>query len=254
MRVLGGWRGRLWLSGTGLAAFCLFCPSQWHNFVWGFEPCFMLPGLFATLSFIGLLLYWIDSEQQSAKPSSWKFIALSIAAALGATLVVGKRKSCLALLVVAALFLRLRRSVVLSFTVTGAITIALYLYHYVSRQAEANAGSFRGDPLRCLQFVAVYLGTVWVHANPILAGIFGVAGAGFACAPRPALASVYSNQAGILYSTGSHAAVLHRHGLRHRTGKIELRAELRVFLAIPDGRAGLLVLPRPDAIGLRGGD
>jgi hypothetical protein len=182
MRVLGGWRGRVWLTGVGLTAFCLFSPSQWHNFVWGFEPCFVLPGLFAALSFIGLLLYWIDSEGQSAKPSSWKFIALSIAAALGATLSLANGNLVWPLLVVAALFLRLRRSVVLSFALTGTITIALYLHHYVSRQAEANAGSFKGDPLKFLQFIAVYLGSVWAHASPILAGIFGIAGAGFACA------------------------------------------------------------------------
>src|SRR5271157_3207711 len=34
MAVLGGWRGSLWRSGAGLAAFCLFCPSQWENLVW----------------------------------------------------------------------------------------------------------------------------------------------------------------------------------------------------------------------------
>jgi len=27
MRVFGGWRGAVWRSGVGLAAFCLFCPS-----------------------------------------------------------------------------------------------------------------------------------------------------------------------------------------------------------------------------------
>jgi hypothetical protein len=182
MRVLGGWRGRVWLAGTGLATFCLFCPSQWHNFVWGFEPCFVLPGLFVTLSFAGLLLYWIDAERQPGKPSAWRFIALSIAAALGATLSLANGNLVWPLLVVAALFLGLRRSVVLSFAATGAVTIALYLHHYVSRQAEANAGSFRGDPLRFLQFVAVYLGSVWAHASPVLAGIFGVAGAGAVCA------------------------------------------------------------------------
>jgi hypothetical protein len=54
MRVLGEWRGALWRTGFGVAAFCLFCPSQWSNFVWGFQTCFVLPALFATLSFIGL--------------------------------------------------------------------------------------------------------------------------------------------------------------------------------------------------------
>ena len=37
MRALGGWRGALWRTGTGLAAFCLFCPTQWANFVIGFQ-------------------------------------------------------------------------------------------------------------------------------------------------------------------------------------------------------------------------
>jgi len=40
MKVLGGWRGAVWRSGVGVSAFCLFCPSQWENFVWGFQVCF----------------------------------------------------------------------------------------------------------------------------------------------------------------------------------------------------------------------
>src|SRR5208283_5916813 len=60
MRVLGGWRGALWRTGAGLAAFCLFCPSQWQNQTMGISGlCFDSPGLFATLSFVGLLLYWV---------------------------------------------------------------------------------------------------------------------------------------------------------------------------------------------------
>ncbi|MGO9515628.1 MAG: hypothetical protein ACLPND_01145 [Candidatus Korobacteraceae bacterium] len=61
MWVLGGWRGALWRTGTGLAAFCLFCPAQQENFVWGFQVCFVLPQLLATLSFVTLLLYWDES-------------------------------------------------------------------------------------------------------------------------------------------------------------------------------------------------
>ena len=56
MRVLGDWRGAMLRTGIGLAAFCLFCPSQWENLGWGMQTCYVLPGLFATLSFIGLHL------------------------------------------------------------------------------------------------------------------------------------------------------------------------------------------------------
>lgn len=57
MRVLGGWRGALWRSGVGLAAFCIFCPSPWLNYTMGFQVDFVLSTLFATLSSVGLLLY-----------------------------------------------------------------------------------------------------------------------------------------------------------------------------------------------------
>jgi len=42
MRVLGGWRGALWRSGVGLAAFCIFCPSPWLNYTMGFQVDFVL--------------------------------------------------------------------------------------------------------------------------------------------------------------------------------------------------------------------
>ena len=81
MRCLGGWPGPAWRTGTGLAAFCLFSPTQWENLTWGFQTCFVLSGLFATLSFIGLLLYWRGLSQKS-QSHGWKFIALSVLAAL----------------------------------------------------------------------------------------------------------------------------------------------------------------------------
>jgi hypothetical protein len=86
MRVFGGWRGAVWRTGVGLAAFCLFCPSQWENLTWGMQVCFVLPGLFASLSFVGLLLYWTRSSEPPNGPSpNWKYLLLSLAAALGAT-------------------------------------------------------------------------------------------------------------------------------------------------------------------------
>ena len=67
MRVLGGWRGALWRTGVGLAAFCLFCPAQWENLVWGFQVCFVLPQLLASLSvgFAAALLDFRTTFQQA---------------------------------------------------------------------------------------------------------------------------------------------------------------------------------------------
>lgn len=175
MRALGGWRGDQWRTGAGIAAFCLFCPSQWFNFVLGLQINFVLLGLFVTLSFIGLLLAWIH-------PQTGRYVPLSIAAALGATYSLANGNLIWPLLVAAAVLLGLRRSAVMSLAVTGAISTALYFYDYAARTAATNIRSLGAEfPARLFEFAAVYLGSPWVHANNVIAAIFGIAGAGAAC-------------------------------------------------------------------------
>ena len=180
MRALGGWPGSLWRTGTGIAAFCLFCPTQWHNFVWGFETCFVLPGLFLTLSFIGLLLYWRNSELSPAAPR-WRFLALSILAAVGATCSLANGNLVWPLLVLAALFLRLKRSTTLTLAIAGTASFALYFFHYVSPTAHGNALSVLQDPARFPSFLAVYLGSSFVHADQLAAEFIGLAGIVILC-------------------------------------------------------------------------
>jgi hypothetical protein len=131
MRVLGGWRGALWRSGVGLVAFCIFCPAPWLNYTMGFQVCYVLSPLFATLSFVGLLLYWTDSQRHPGKTALIQFLWLSILAALCATYSLANGNLLWPLLVAAALFLRLRLSAALSYAITGAVSTSLYFYHYV---------------------------------------------------------------------------------------------------------------------------
>jgi hypothetical protein len=176
MRVLGGWRGTLWRSGTGLTAFCLFCPSQWENFVWGFQTCFVLPGLFATLSFVGLLLCWIGPQTASGTRRRWKLVVLSILAALGATCSLANGTLLWPLLVVAALFLRLRPLAVLSFAVTGAVSMGLYFHGYVRPLQHASPISSAEAPAKVFEYLAIYLGSPWVREYDRAAIFFGTAG------------------------------------------------------------------------------
>ena len=162
MRVLGGWRGTLWRSGTGLAAFCLFCPAQRENLIWGFQTCFVLPPLFASLSFVTLLLYWMESQEHSERPSS-KFLVLSVLAALGATYSLANGNVLWPLLVIAAVYLRLRWRAILSFAITGAVSTALYLYHYVRPIQHADPLTSLRYPVTLLEYFAVYFGGSWVH-------------------------------------------------------------------------------------------
>jgi hypothetical protein len=173
MRIFGGWRRGLWLTGTGLAAFCLFSPAQWENFTWGFQTCFVLPGMFATLSWIGLLLYWTRSKDGPGGRGRWGYLLLSIAAALGASYSLSNGNLLWPLLVGAALLLRLRLAAVLSFAIAGALSTALYLNNYyrpASYPLSAEA------LLQMLKYMTAYFGSSWVSLNVHAAEIIGAAG------------------------------------------------------------------------------
>ena len=83
MRRFGHLRGAAWRTGVGLMAFCLFCPSQWENLIWGFQVQCGMPMLFATLSIVALLLF--AEKQASAAMFSRRYIVLCIAAAVAST-------------------------------------------------------------------------------------------------------------------------------------------------------------------------
>ena len=176
MRVLGGWRGALWRCGVGGVAFCIFCPSAWMNYTMGFQVCYVLSPLFATLSFVGLLLYWTDSQHHPEKPGSTKFLWLSILAALGATYSLANGNLLWPLLVAAALFLRLRRSAVLSIAITGVVSTCVYFYHYVRPPYHADPIASLAAPLRLMKYVAVYFGSSWVNGSVFTAEAIGVLG------------------------------------------------------------------------------
>jgi hypothetical protein len=176
MRVLGGWRGALWRTGFGAAAFCLFFPSQWENFVCGFEVNFVLSGLFASTAFIGLLLYWLRSQPEPAGNGAPKLLLLSILAALGATLSLANGNLLWPLLVGAALLLRLRFPAILSLIVSGTVAILVYFHHY-TRPADSAGLSFSIHALpKMLEYLAIYLGASWTTAYGYSAMYFGIAG------------------------------------------------------------------------------
>ena len=160
MRVLGGWRGALWRTGTGLAAFCLFYPSQYQNFTSGFQICFVLPQFLGTVSFVGLLLYWSRSQQHPEKRWS-RFLVISIAAAVAATYSLANGMLLWPLLLLAAGYLHLRRSAILAYAVSAALSIGLYFYRLnLSSRWEQPANTVASripSPQVLLNFVEKYL-------------------------------------------------------------------------------------------------
>ncbi len=176
MRRLGNWRGTLWRSGAGLAVFCLFCPSQWENFVTGFQTCFVLPGLFATVAFASLLLYWGELPAGSSHRRSEKWLLLSLLATLGANYSLASGNLLWPVLVVAALLLRLPIAAVLSYALTGAVSIALYFHNYTRPLQHADPLASLHAPLTLLQYLSAYFGSSWVHTNLRRAEFIGALG------------------------------------------------------------------------------
>ncbi len=176
MRALGGWRGALWRTGFGLAAFCLFFPSQWETFVFSFEVIFVLSVLFASLSFIALLLYWLSSQQPAAGQKPWIFLLLSILAALGATFSLANGNLVWPLLVAAALLLRLSLSAILLLIISGTAGILTYFHHYISPPGSVSLGATIQAPARTLEYLATYLGASWTTTYNRSAMFYGIAG------------------------------------------------------------------------------
>ncbi|MGA2370659.1 MAG: hypothetical protein ACLPPV_05335 [Candidatus Korobacteraceae bacterium] len=161
MRVFGGWRGTTWNTGVGMTALCFFCPSQWENFVWPFQTSFVLPGFFATLSFVGLLLCWTNLKQDHHK-RAW-FLVLSIAAALAAQFSLANGNLLWPLLVAASAVLGLGRWKVLAYTLSGAISTFFFFHGYVLSSDPGRLATSIASPARLCEFSLAYLGSAWTN-------------------------------------------------------------------------------------------
>ncbi len=176
MRVLGGWRGALWRTALGLVAFCLFCPSQWTNLVMGISGlCFYLPPLFASLSVVGLLLYWRSSREDRLRSSRWKYLALCIVAALCATFSLANGNLVWPLLVVAALLLRVGIAAIAAIVAAAAAGIGAFFYNYTVYITPSQVSSPR-ELIGLVKYIAVYFGSSWITSNIRLAEVLGIAG------------------------------------------------------------------------------
>jgi hypothetical protein len=169
VRVLAGVRGTLWRTCTGLIVYCVFCPIQYENLVWGFQVQFVLTSAMATLSILGLLLYRRENRT--------KFLTTCIIAATAATWSLANGMLLWPLLIGSALLLRMKRlawAVLLAFSI---LNVGLYFFHYHQPARPAGPLSLRSI-VEMASYLAVYLGSTWVrHSSNIVALIAGTAAA-----------------------------------------------------------------------------
>jgi len=163
MRALGGWKGALWRAGTGVAAFCLFCPTQSENLTWGFQVCFVLPPCFATLSFAALLLYWKETLQAVERKGAPRFLWVSILAAFGAAYSLAAGSLVWPLLVAEAAYLGLGRRIIGMVSTAGAISIGLYAWHYARPEGHGSPLAALSDPFGMVKYCAAYFLSAWPY-------------------------------------------------------------------------------------------
>jgi hypothetical protein len=180
-------RGSVWRTGTGLIAYCILCPTQQENLIWGFQLQFVVPAAMATLAVLSLLLRYRNSAENKIAESSL-LLPLAAAAATVATWSLANGMLLWPLLLLTALLLRMRHSVSLVLALCAAANISLYLYHY--HRSSPQNGIVPSFPAMggILRYVAVYFGSTWVrHSSGLVAVVVGAAGV---CAGLAIIASV----------------------------------------------------------------
>ena len=169
-------RGSAWRTGTGLITYCILCPTQQENLVWGFQLQFVVPAAMATLAVLSLLLLYRNSAEHRDAGSPLLLMA-SVAAATLATWSLANGMLLWPLLLLTALLLRMRRSTSLVLALFGAVNIGLYLYRYHRPLPQSRVVPSLKAMGGMLKYVAVYFGSTWVrHSSGWVAIVAGTVG------------------------------------------------------------------------------
>lgn len=172
--LLGRLDGSLARATIGLGAFCLFCPTQWHNFTWGIQGSFLLPPFFLLIALLLLFKY-----QSHTGKHRYLYPGLSVLAAFASSWTMGNGVLVWPVLAVAAWLLGMRVRILLLYAVSGCALLGLYLYHYVSPPAHSDPAKAIQHPLLLLYWVASYMGVIlppWLRIRNIVAEATGMIG------------------------------------------------------------------------------
>jgi hypothetical protein len=172
----GGLRADMWRNGVGLAAFCLFCPTQWENFTWGLQILFFLSPFLFTVALAALLKYSCTPQESSHQ---WTYLALSILACGAATYSIGNGVAVWPIVIFIALALRLRARVIAMYALAACLFVGSYLYHYVSPNPDLSPLVSIRQPLSLFRFIAAYLGVAlppWISFRNTVAIATGCLG------------------------------------------------------------------------------
>jgi hypothetical protein len=155
---LGKLTGKFWRTAVGIAAFCLFLPTQRENFTWGWEIAFVLPFFCATAGVSAVARHTLGDA------STWAWIGLSALFALIASFSLANGFLLWPLLCLTMVILRVRLTRVI---VTGLVGTAAFALNSIGYKSLVHA-----DPLQALHhprevaaFVAHCFSASWLTVS-----------------------------------------------------------------------------------------
>ena len=163
LRGVGELRGALWRTAVGLAAFCLFCPSQWESFSMAFLVSFFVPGFFALIAFLSVVLY---QRSGGTLGSGWSYVILGLTVASIATYSNASGMLIWPVLLGIAVMLRVPLKMIGVYAFFGFCVSASYFFHY-------NSPTWHAQPLESLchmstlvEYIAKYFGSSFPWSTP----------------------------------------------------------------------------------------
>ena len=183
LRKIGRLEGWAYRFAIGIALYCVFCPSQWENFNWGFQLPFVFVNLLFAAALTALLLFAQAAEMRSRRRN---LFAISILAAAAATICNANGLLVWLVLVVASLVLRLRWLVTTIYALSGVLLGILYFRGYVPPPQHASPWASLQQPLQILEYVEKYFGNSFLPSPHVdwsiqvgVAGLLAVLGLSF---------------------------------------------------------------------------
>ena len=156
LRGLGELRGALWRTSVGLAAFCLFCPSQWENFSMAFQVSFFAAGFLALLAVLSVVLY---QRSRGSAGRGWPYVVLGVLVASIATYSNGNGIFVWPILLGIAAMLRMPLKTIGVYALCGFCVGASYFFNYATPSQSARPiESFHHMPA-VGEYVATYFGS-----------------------------------------------------------------------------------------------
>ena len=164
-RRFGPPRWPVQLTAAGLFTFCMLCPIQLGNFIWGFQTTFVFTGLATAVAFAGLVCHSVEVAEDKTR---WISAPLVVSWSWAFLAECGRADGLFVwpILILFAYFLGFPRRTQILTASLGVIGVGLYLYGYQTPAQHAKPWISIQHPILMAKFVITYFASSWDASLP----------------------------------------------------------------------------------------